>query len=175
MNWDAIGAVSELVGAAAVVASLVYVAVQIRQSTRAIKATAAKDTASTMRDWFSMIIPDPEMSRIFATGVEGTAGLTEAERVRFTLIMFNFLKALEEIHYQATHGLMDQDLWAGWHYQIAQYATAPGVQEYWAKRRLSFSRQFRAYVDSLEPDGSFKRVRDVAQEATSRTIPPAET
>jgi hypothetical protein len=32
MNWDAIGAVAELLGAIGVIASLVYLAVQIRQS-----------------------------------------------------------------------------------------------------------------------------------------------
>jgi hypothetical protein len=34
MNWDAIGAIGEVVGAAAVVLTLFYLAVQIRQSTR---------------------------------------------------------------------------------------------------------------------------------------------
>jgi hypothetical protein len=32
MNWDAIGAIAELLGAVGVIASLVYLATQIRQS-----------------------------------------------------------------------------------------------------------------------------------------------
>ena len=35
MNWDAIGAIAELVGAVGVVASLLYVATQVRTSNRA--------------------------------------------------------------------------------------------------------------------------------------------
>jgi hypothetical protein len=45
MNWDAIGAIAELLGAIGVIASLVYLATQIRQSreqmsqnTRALRA-----------------------------------------------------------------------------------------------------------------------------------------
>ena len=39
MNWDAIGAVSELIGAVAVVATLIYLAVQIRQNTKSVQST----------------------------------------------------------------------------------------------------------------------------------------
>ena len=44
MNWDAIGAVGEILGAAAVVLSLVYLATQIRQGTSATR-TATRDAA----------------------------------------------------------------------------------------------------------------------------------
>ena len=40
MNWEAIGAVAELVGAIAVVASLLYLAIQVRHSTEVSRATA---------------------------------------------------------------------------------------------------------------------------------------
>ena len=37
MNWDAIGAIAELLGAIAVFATLVYLTVQVRQSAKAIE------------------------------------------------------------------------------------------------------------------------------------------
>lgn len=37
MNWDAISAVGKLVGAAGVILTLVYLAIQIRQNTAAVK------------------------------------------------------------------------------------------------------------------------------------------
>lgn len=37
MNWDAIGAIGEVVGALAVVISLVYLALQIRQNSRQVE------------------------------------------------------------------------------------------------------------------------------------------
>ncbi len=40
MNWDAIGAIAELLGAVGVIASLVYLATQLRQNTRATRASA---------------------------------------------------------------------------------------------------------------------------------------
>ncbi len=43
MNWDAIGAIGEIVGTAAVVASLLYLAVQTRSNARSLRAKAIWD------------------------------------------------------------------------------------------------------------------------------------
>ena len=47
MNWDAIGAMAELAGALGVIASLIYVATQIRQSTRASSVEAKLATINS--------------------------------------------------------------------------------------------------------------------------------
>ena len=41
MNWEAIGAVGEILGATAVLITLGYLAVQVRQSTRAMKTSTS--------------------------------------------------------------------------------------------------------------------------------------
>jgi len=46
MNWEAIGAIGEIVGALAVVASLAYLVIQIRQNTAAV-ATATYESMMT--------------------------------------------------------------------------------------------------------------------------------
>jgi hypothetical protein len=48
MNWDAIGAVGEIVGALAVFLTLVYLAGQINQNTKAVRATALDSSVSSV-------------------------------------------------------------------------------------------------------------------------------
>lgn len=43
MNWDALGAIGELIGAVAVVSTLIYLAIQIRQNTRHVQAQMGHD------------------------------------------------------------------------------------------------------------------------------------
>lgn len=43
MNWDAISTIAEIVGATGVIASLVYLAIQIRQNTLVTRAETTKD------------------------------------------------------------------------------------------------------------------------------------
>jgi hypothetical protein len=44
VNWEAAGAIGDIVGAAGVIVTLVYLAVQIRQNTRSLRATAVWDS-----------------------------------------------------------------------------------------------------------------------------------
>ena len=50
MNWDAIGAVGELIGAIAVVITLVYLAIQIRQNTKTVRASTYQSVAEALAD-----------------------------------------------------------------------------------------------------------------------------
>lgn len=48
MNWEAIGAIAEVIGAVAVVASVIYLAFQVRENTR----LSAEQTVATAIDAF---------------------------------------------------------------------------------------------------------------------------
>ena len=73
MNWNAIAAVGELAGAVAVVVSLLYLARQISQNTRATRRTASHDAVEGMLNWFSHALADPDLTRIW-TRACGRAG-----------------------------------------------------------------------------------------------------
>jgi len=68
MKWETIGAIDEIVGASAVFATLIYLAVQIRQNTRAVRAAALDSciqAASSIRgDEFK----SEELSELFLLG-----------------------------------------------------------------------------------------------------------
>ena len=51
MNWDAIGAVGEILGAAAVVVTLIYLAAQLRQNTNSMQAAAYNTWADNRAKW----------------------------------------------------------------------------------------------------------------------------
>ncbi len=72
MNWDAIGAIAELLGAVGVIASLVYLATQIRHSREQMSQTSKQLEASTTAATFqvravpnTVMIQDPEIARIY--------------------------------------------------------------------------------------------------------------
>jgi len=50
MNWDAISAISQLIGSLAVVLSVLYLAVQVHQSTRVAKVAMQDAAATALRD-----------------------------------------------------------------------------------------------------------------------------
>ena len=50
MNWEAIGAIGEILGAAGVIVSVTYLAIQIRQNTRGIEVAARQTRGDAARD-----------------------------------------------------------------------------------------------------------------------------
>jgi len=162
MNWEAISAIADLIGGVGVVVSLVYLAIQIRQNTRAMKAQSAREAVAAMRDFNKSMVEDTEIARIFRLGAENLADLTEEERGRFGHILFNFFKTAEELHYQYLHGSLDPEIWESWKGIIALYATSPGFDEYWKMREAFFTKAFREEHASWK-DSGMERTAQIAK------------
>jgi hypothetical protein len=151
MNWDAIGAMAELAGAAAVVASLVYLATQIKQSSRVARAQAQDAAAQSFRQVTGAIMADPELNRLLVKAVDDWRDLPTEERARTWHMLFQLFKAAESIHHHYETGLLDEGSWDGWQHLLTHYFTSPGLQTYWSIRREAFAPGFRSWVDSLTP------------------------
>ena len=161
MNWDAVGAVGEVVGAVAVVLSLIYLAIQVRQNTRTLRRSATADSVAGVRDFNSRLIGDPTMTRIFRRGLEGMDDLDPDDRAQFIVFIFNLFKTFEDLHYQFTEGGLDPAIWEGWERLGRAYLASAGCRQYWEERRPFFNRKFQTWVDSLEP--GLKTIADLAE------------
>ena len=61
MDWDAIGAVGEVLGAIAVIATLLYLGSQISQTNRIAKSSAARELQQKYSDIYALITTDSEI------------------------------------------------------------------------------------------------------------------
>src|SRR5713226_1668273 len=151
MSWEAINAVSQLVSSIAVVLSVLYLAVQVHRSTRVAKLATQDAAATALREVTAPFMENAELERIWRVGLEDIGALSVEERARFFHAAYQFLKAFETIHFHYVYGLMDKELWEGWHGLLRHYIFASGMAYYWKLRPEVFSARFRKFVDSLEP------------------------
>ncbi len=160
MDIMELGAIGELVGAGAVVASLIYVGLQIRQTTRQMKISSNEGTTRDFRDFIRQALVGG-YSKVFSDGLENYESLDERERLDFAFLMFDMFKSFENVYYHYLHGSMGEDAWLAWKRLLASYAVAPGAQHYWSVRRDIFTTEFRKLVDGIEVDADYKRVGHV--------------
>jgi hypothetical protein len=140
MNWDAIGAVAELVGAAGVIVSLVYLAGQIRQSTRSSRAATFHAVAAEASHLYRTIAGDSESARIFRQGMrepENPAMLSSAFR------------GLENMFVQYLQGTIDEESWQAWRRSLVQMLEQPGAARVWQLRGEVFREDFQHLVHEL--------------------------
>jgi hypothetical protein len=151
MNWEAINAIAQAIGAFGVVASLFYLGVQVHRSTRVAKIAAQDSAASALRDVTKPYMENAELARIWQVGLENLNALNPADQSRFFHASYQFLKAFETIHFHYAYGLLDLQLWAGWLELLRHYIASPGMGHYWGKRHDLFSERFQEFVKTLEP------------------------
>src|SRR5467141_4493748 len=158
MNWEAVNAISQLVGSIAVVFSVLYLGIQVHRSTRVAKLATQDAAAAALRDVTKPFMENAELERIWRVGLEDLGALSVEERARFFHAAYQFLKAFETIHFHYVYGLMDKQLWEGWHGLLQHYVAAPGIAYYWKLRPEVFSERFRTFVNSLEPPADQRTV-----------------
>lgn len=98
MNWDAIGAVGEIIGAIAVVGSLAYLATQIRTSNLAVKQSAAQELMNEMREFYAQISSDNSLATLWTKGVSSPEELSSSEAIQFGLLITQAVLVWERIY-----------------------------------------------------------------------------
>ena len=115
MNWTAISSISDLVGAIAVVVSLLYVAVQLRQNTRAIVASSRQSILDgdlgLISDYMSYAL-DPHL-------IGDEVKLSPEDERRFTWLVIKALRVREFAWHQYRAGTLDAETWQSYMAPVA--------------------------------------------------------
>jgi hypothetical protein len=149
LDWNAIGAISDVISAVAVVITLVYLASQLRENTKALRGSSAESALAAVLEFTGDMARDDELNRLFTRGTEDWDGLTDSDRARLAYMLFRLFKIMENIHYYRTLGTLDEQSWVGWEALIAHYTQSPAGQIYLKARRSWYSDRFVTFVDSL--------------------------
>jgi len=92
MNWDAIGAVGEVLGAIAVVATLLYLASQTRHTRLAVESAGNIGTAEAHSRFRLALMTNPELAALLAKA-NADPNVTEAERIQLQMLFFDIFIA----------------------------------------------------------------------------------
>ncbi len=150
MNWDAIGVIAEIVGAAAVVVSLLYLATQMRQNANAVKASNRDSMANYTTQTLLAVATDAELASIFRRGQVEPSLLDDDEAFRFDLLLYAIFDQWETFHSHWRLGALSKDDWEKWKTIIGFYLAQKGTQNFWEKFSQNYSSSFRDYVNSVE-------------------------
>jgi uncharacterized protein (DUF1330 family) len=144
MNWDALAALGETIGAAAVVVTLFYLARQIRQNTRMARAEMTKDLYLASRAAIMDVTSSDRLAEIWA---DIRPFKDEAAARRHTFYQ-SFFRLYELQFNLAQQGLLDDSIATSYQLVIRMFARTRHFDSYWAGARDEFHADFAAHVDS---------------------------
>jgi len=155
MNWEAVGAIGELIGALVVVLTLVYLSKQIRDNSVQLKAGSVTDIAALFNDAFMPIYNDDHSRSIWIDGLNGTKELSEKDIAIFDLFMHRIVNPFEVViaHYQK--GILDELTYQGYTERIrAMCLETPGGKAWFSRNKELLSPLLLEYIETNTEAGT---------------------
>ena len=164
---DRIHKISEIVGAIALVASLIFVGIQISQNTEATRISNSQNALNSWNDITLAITTDDALQR---RQYEGTYPELRAlfeydpDLARMQSWLFAGVKAVESNYLQWLQGNLSDDLWHGYRSTfVTLLASSQDMAIYWENNGHTHSEPFRNLVSELEPEAAALRQQLIEQ------------
>jgi hypothetical protein len=153
MSWDAIVAISQIVAAAGVILSLLFVGLQVRQNTRALQRT---EHNNTMEQWTVIrqaIAQNRDIAELMTAGLQGERALDAADQLRLEQMLQENAWAAFHIWDRTQRGIFPKGTFeatAG--ALLGTLLKTPGGESWWRKaKHIGFHPAFVLDVDAVLP------------------------
>lgn len=149
MNWEAIGAVGEIIGAAAVVVSVIYLALQIRAQNVESRLGATRDLASKRAEPLKLLIGDDSAIEVWLKAIRDYESLQGHDRMKASLMFNLVMRNAEQDFLHKGTGHADDPYLESVDRVLSQNVSAPGLQEWWRTTGFLFNQGFQDHVNAL--------------------------
>lgn len=144
---ETLGNLGDFVGGIAVVVTLVYVALQIRQNTRATRAATFLGLTNAWQDAL-IASASPEAAELRVRAAADPDSLSESEYVRLFLSARVLFRRFENDFFQYRSGTFDPGGWEGYRRSlVVDVLSSKSMRAFWAQQRSTFAPEFVSYVD----------------------------
>jgi hypothetical protein len=146
MNWEALSAVGEIAGAIAVIVTLVYLSVQIRQNTKASRVAAVQAASENSSRFSELIAADPVLGEVFWRGLRDPGSLDPVQLRRFLSVLNVFIRREAVSFYLHMQGIMPDELWDARVATLKGTVNQPGMQLYLEAVGATLPSDFREFL-----------------------------
>ena len=148
LEWSSLlGNIGEFVGALAVLVTLVYLAIQIRENTTESRLVASSAITREYNEWLRHITGDANLSDLWLRAIENFETLTDTERGRIIMLTGSFMRIVEDAYGQHESGRMSPANWHAYERLLVRATQASFFHPYWALRKDMHADGFAAWVE----------------------------
>ena len=149
MSIQELGSIGEFVAAIVVVVTLIFLTLQTKQNTRAVKSSSALSGMQFWTDYVTPMAHDREVADLYARGMQSFSALRPEERIRFDFLALALSKAAETFFRLNQDGSLDPSEWQSWERTMVDVFGRPGLRQWWPERKQRFSDDFQGWIESM--------------------------
>ena len=145
MSFEQLGGIGEFIGGIGVIVSLIFLAVQIRQSSRIERLNARYTISQAMSNALYRLDEDPELQRIWMAAMETGEQPADEDREHLGRFLFRYFGQLSLAY---TFAEIEPDIRSRYEPLLMRFLRVPAVQSWWSRQRLFVAEPLRSEVDS---------------------------
>ena len=149
LSLDFAAKLAEIIGAIAVVLSLLYVGYQVKQNTNAVRSSVHQALINHVAATEGLVLTDGTLAELIVKGTNDPSSLSPSERLRLEKYITLEFVNWENAYLNWRMGLLDEKGWRVW--DRSNYP-GPDLQSYfnfWTQNRDWFDDSFVQHVDAI--------------------------
>ena len=144
-----LASVAEIVGAIAVILSLIYVGIQVNENASAVRSASANDANTAMQNWYLEVGSSQQTSELFYRALMSDEALRNDEEFQFLMMMHGVFLGFQNSYLLAQEGTIDTDLRESLSMSIGGVRSLPGMQRFWRQRKAYLHAGFAEWVEEI--------------------------
>jgi hypothetical protein len=169
LKLSELASIAEVIGAVAVVISLIYVGAQVRDTNRAVRSAAINDATIAVQSWYQMMSSDPAGIDAWLNSALNAEAPPRNEEFRFQMQLQALMYAIQNVFMLSQEGAIDLEFRDSMANLIRPGGHTPGFERYWVQRREYFHPEFASFVDEvLAREGPLDSAVEVYQPSADR-------
>jgi hypothetical protein len=149
MSLEQLGLIANIIGAIAIVITLVYLAIQIKDNARSSRSAAVTDATTAMQAFYQELGSNPATSKLFLDAVTNPDSLSQQDQFQFVMLMHSCFLGFQRSFFLAREGTLDVALRDSIGTAMQAVNRSPGMHLYWRQRKAYFQPEFVEWVESL--------------------------
>jgi hypothetical protein len=149
MTLSDLGDLGDFLGGVGVIVTLVYLAIQIRRNTYAVRSASLDSAYAAHMEFQRTVWSDSELNKLWFDGLLGKREFSDTERERFLFMVISCARLWESAYFKVNEGSLESKAWVGLNHELAVVFAFPGVQPYWTGVvRGMCAKEFVEFVES---------------------------
>ena len=129
--------------------TLIFLTVQMRQYTKALKSSAANAAHEQVgTQIYGPLAMDASLVDVFVRGLDDPETLTRVETARFFAFWQNAIFTMQNWFYQWRQGALDDGFWMSWSKIMIENNPTPGFRLFWDQRKYLYTEEFTNYCQT---------------------------
>jgi hypothetical protein len=135
----------------AVIAGIVFLALELRQNTKQLELQSYQSWVAANTE-LNIAVTAPSMSAMLSRGQSDSANLTSESYIAYATFQMSMMQMAQSTHYLYLEGSLDSELWESEMDRAAGILSIPGVRQWWnAGGRTQLTPSFVEFLESREP------------------------